>query len=76
MTTKRLITVGLLTAAGLAIILSGFGILSALLSVSSLAALWWCFIREPEGKEELPGPPVSCCHYLGDLEKEDKKHKQ
>lgn len=70
---KNLVTIGLLAAAGLAIIFLGFGIPSVLLSVSSLVAFWWWFIREPAKKEKSPGLPVCCCHYLGDVV-EGKKH--
>ncbi|SHO49660.1 hypothetical protein SAMN02745220_02983 [Desulfopila aestuarii DSM 18488] len=69
---KLLVTIGLLAAAGLAIVLYGFGIPAAVLSVSSLTALYWWFIRDPERKEKSPAPPVSCCHYLGDIDKDEK----
>lgn len=72
MTIKNLVTIGLLAAAGLAIIFLGFGTLAVLLSVSSLVALWWWFIREPAKKEKSPGLPVCCCHYLGDQIEESK----
>jgi hypothetical protein len=68
---KNVVTIGLLTAAGLAIIFLGFGISSVLLSFSSLAAFWWWFIQEPAKKEQSPGLPVCCCHYLGDLAEEN-----
>jgi len=71
---KLIVTIGLLAAAGFAIVLYGFGISAAVLSVSSLTALYWWFIRDPERKDQSPALPVSCCHYLGDLaEDEDKQ---
>ena len=71
---KLLVAIVLLAAAGLAIVVYGLGILSAFLSASSLIALWWWFLRKPVRKEETPGLPVSCCHFLGDLE-EDKNER-
>lgn len=70
-----IVTIGLLAAAGLAIVLYGFGISAAVLSVSSLTALCWWFIRDPERKDQSPGLPVSCCHYLGDLEKDEDEQR-
>ena len=68
---KLLIITMLLVAAGLVINLFGFGLPAAGLSVTSLAVLWWFFIRKPVRGKQSPGPPVSCCHYLGDSEAED-----
>jgi len=72
---KLFVTIGLLAAACLTIVLYGFGIPAAVLSVSSITALFWWFIRDPERKEKSPGLPVSCCHYLGDLDKDEKEHR-
>jgi hypothetical protein len=73
---KLLISVGLLAAAGLAIIRSGLGLLSLLLAVSGLSALMLWFARSPRPEEELPCASVSCCHFLGDHENEHKKKPQ
>lgn len=71
-----LISVGLLAAAGLVIIIFGVGLPAIVLSVSALASLLWCFIRNPRPKEELPFTSVSCCHYLGDHEDEHTQKPQ
>lgn len=69
---KFVVIIILLVATGLALALSGLGILSTVLAVASLAAIWWCFIRESARQEQSPGHPVSCCHYLG--EPAEKEH--
>jgi hypothetical protein len=67
---KLLLSGGLLATAGLVIITFGIGLPAIVLSVSGLASLWWCFIRNPRPEGELPCAAVSCCHYLGAHEDE------
>lgn len=67
---KLLIVAGLLASAGLAFILSGFGLPAILLSAAGLTTLWLWFIRKPRTDGELPCSSVSCCHYLGDCTEE------
>lgn len=70
---QLLLTSGLLAMACIVIIFYGFGLPATLLSILSIGALWFCFIRKPVRKAQSPGLPVSCCHYLGDQQAEERK---
>jgi hypothetical protein len=67
---KLLMITALPAAAGLILLFSGVNLPATLLVISGFGGLLWLFTRKPRPRDEMPSNTVSCCHYLGDTEKE------